>query len=147
MEFIIKYMSLCFHKARKISISLGDSKSWFLTLVVLGSIKVTCLRSDKMNGMFLTLRDPRKVCLLLNWVMYRAQIQIALIKITCFSPGWCGPVDWEPACEPKGRWFDSQSEHTPGLLARSPVEGAQEATTHWCFSPSLSLPSPLSTNK
>ena len=24
------------------------------------------------------------------------------------SPGRCGSVDWAPACEPKGGWFDSQ---------------------------------------
>ena len=57
-------------------------------------------------------------------------------------PGWCGSVDWVRACEPKGCWFDSQSGHTPGLWARSPFGGMREATTHWCFSPSLSLPSP-----
>ena len=58
------------------------------------------------------------------------------------SPGWCGSVDWVQACEPKGRWFDSQSGHMPGLQARSPVGGTKEATTHWCFSPSLSPPFP-----
>ena len=61
-----------------------------------------------------------------------------------YSPGWCGSVDWVPACEPKGHWFDSQSGHMPGLWARSPVGGAREATTHWCFSLSLSLSLPLS---
>ena len=49
-------------------------------------------------------------------------------------------------CEPKGHWFDSQSGHRPGLQARSPV-GACETITHWYFSPSFSLPSPLSKNK
>ena len=34
--------------------------------------------------------------------------------------------------------FDSQSGSMPGLQARSPVGGAQEATTHWFFLPSLS---------
>ena len=34
------------------------------------------------------------------------------------------------AYKPKGRWFDSQSGHMPGLQARSPVGGAQEATAH-----------------
>ena len=34
-------------------------------------------------------------------------------------------------------WFNSQSGHVPGLQARSPVEGVQEATD-WCFSPSFS---------
>ena len=44
--------------------------------------------------------------------------------------GWYGSVDWVPACKTKGRWFDSQSGHMPGLEARSPVGGTQEATTH-----------------
>ena len=37
----------------------------------------------------------------------------------------------------------------PGLQARSPVEGAREATTHWCFSPfvSPSFPFSLEINK
>ena len=46
------------------------------------------------------------------------------------SPGWCGSVDLVLACEPKGCQFDSQSRHMPGLQARSPVGGMQEATTH-----------------
>ena len=59
------------------------------------------------------------------------------------SPGWCGSVDWAPACEPKDRWLDSLSGHMPGLQARAPVGGVQEATdwcflTHRCFSPILS---------
>ena len=55
------------------------------------------------------------------------------------------------ACEPKGRWFDSQSGHKPGLWARSPFGDMQEAT-NGCISRtlmflSLSLPSPLSRHK
>ena len=46
--------------------------------------------------------------------------------------------------EPKGHQFNSQSEHMPGLQARSLVGGTREATTHWCFSPSLSPSLPLS---
>ena len=34
-------------------------------------------------------------------------------------------------------WLHSQSEYMPGLRSRSPVGGAWEATTHWCFSPSF----------
>ena len=30
-------------------------------------------------------------------------------------PGWCGSVDWVPACEQKGPWFDSRSGPMPGL--------------------------------
>ena len=55
------------------------------------------------------------------------------------GPSWCGSVDWAPACEPKGRWFDSQSGHMPELWARSAVRGGWEATTYWYFSPSLAL--------
>ena len=60
------------------------------------------------------------------------------------SPGWCGSVDWVLACESKGHWFYSQAGHMPGLQARSPVGGVWEATTHWCFSPSLSSSLPFS---
>ena len=52
-------------------------------------------------------------------------------------------MDWALACEPKGCWFDFQSGHMPGLQARSPVGGAWEATTHWCFPSSLSPSLPL----
>ena len=62
-----------------------------------------------------------------------------------FSPGWYSSVDWALACEPKGHQFESQLGHVPG----SPGGGTQEATTHWCFSPSLSpsLPFSLKINK
>ena len=60
------------------------------------------------------------------------------------SPSWCRSVDWARACKPKGCGFDSQSEHMPGLWDRSPVGGEWQATTHWCFSPSLSPSLPLS---
>ena len=59
------------------------------------------------------------------------------------SPGWCGSMDWVPACTPKGHWLDSLPRHMPGLQARSPVGGMWEATTHWCFSPCLSPSLPL----
>ena len=64
-------------------------------------------------------------------------------------PGWCSSVGWAQACKPKGHWFNSQSEHMPGLWARPSVGSTQEATTHWYFSPSLSpsLPFSLKINK
>ena len=58
-------------------------------------------------------------------------------------PGWCGSVDSMLACESKGPWFDYQSGRMRGLWARSPVGDSQEAATHWCFSPSLSLSIPF----
>ena len=67
------------------------------------------------------------------------------------KPSWLwlvyGSVDWMWACESEGCWFDSQSGHMPVLLANSPVRGMWKVTTHWCFFPSFSLPSPLSKNK
>ena len=71
------------------------------------------------------------------------------VKKHCSGPGWCDSGDWAPACKPKGCWFNSQSGHMPGLQARSPIGGTCEATTLWCFSPSLSpsLPLPLKINK
>ena len=70
-------------------------------------------------------------------------------KMSKFSSGWCGSVDWVQACDLKGHQFDSQWGHVPGLWVRSPVGGAWEATTHWCFSSSLSssLPFSLKINK
>ena len=32
---------------------------------------------------------------------------------------------WSAGCEPKGRGFDSQSGHMPGLRARTPVGGCK----------------------
>ena len=55
------------------------------------------------------------------------------IKKQAGIPGWCGSGDWVPACEPMGRWFDSQLGHMPGWWVRSPVGDVGEATTHWCF--------------
>ena len=68
------------------------------------------------------------------------------------SSDWCGSVGWASAHKEKGRWFDFQSGHVPGLRARSPVGGVREAT-YWCFSYtskfasiSFSLPYRLSKN-
>ena len=59
------------------------------------------------------------------------------------SPGWCGPADRAPACEPKDFWFDSQSGHMPALWARTQLGASErhptgESPAHWCFLPSLS---------
>ena len=78
-------------------------------------------------------------------IYYRVHTKtVQTISKRAFSPGWCGSVDWVLACEPKGCWFDSQSGHMPGLQARFSVGAKWEATTHWCFSPSLSPSPPLS---
>ena len=62
------------------------------------------------------------------------------------SPGLCGWVDWVLDCEPSGHGFGSQSLHMPGLWARCLVWDSREATTQWCFSPSLSPFFPLCLN-
>ena len=45
------------------------------------------------------------------------------------SPGWCGSVDWVPACEPKSRRFDSRSEQMPGDM-QVPSGGARKRQPH-----------------
>ena len=67
---------------------------------------------------------------------YVGEAKTPIIKTVPLSPGWCGSVDWAPACEPSGCQFDSQSGHMPGLLARSPAGGLWEGTDR-CFSPSF----------
>ena len=70
-------------------------------------------------------------------------LYISLLSIVKKIFLWCGLVDWALACKPKGHWFDPQSDHKPRLQARSPIGSAWEATTHWCFSLSLSPSLPL----
>ena len=64
---------------------------------------------------------------------------VFLQSVSC--PGWCGSVDWVVACKPGGCWFNSTSEHIPGLGARSLVGVVWEATNQY-FSRSLSLSLP-----
>ena len=68
------------------------------------------------------------------------------IKKCELGPGWCGSVDGAPASEPKGRKFDSQSGHMPGLLGQVPGLGAHERQPHIDVS-LLFLPSFPSKNK
>ena len=75
------------------------------------------------------------------------------LKSMIYSPVCCGSVGWASSLELKGLWFHSPSGHTPGLLARSPVEGVWETAsrcfscTSMFFSLYFSLPSPFSKNK
>ena len=69
------------------------------------------------------------------------------------GPGYCGSVDWVPACEPKGHWFNSQSGHMPGLwVGQVPGTGCVRGNqlmylSHIAVSRPLFLPPPLSINK
>ena len=49
------------------------------------------------------------------------------LKIVIINPGLCGLVGWVLACEPKGCQFDSWLRYMPGMQARSPAGGVQEA--------------------
>ena len=79
------------------------------------------------------------------WLFYSLFLPQIIITFKQYihNPGWCGSVDWVPACELKGRQLDSQSGHMPGLRARSPSGGVQEVTDQHSF-PSLSPFLPLS---
>ena len=61
----------------------------------------------------------------------------------------CGSVGWASSCKAKSCWFNSWSRRMPGLWARAPVGGMQEATNgcflcmSMCLSLFLSLSSPL----
>ena len=73
-----------------------------------------------------------------------------LIKIIKTHPGWYSSVDWVLAMSPRvAGSISSQGICLPGLRARAPVGATWEATTRWCFSPSLSpsLLLSLKTNK
>ena len=78
-------------------------------------------------------------------------MRIKIVRLFC--SGWCVSVDWVLACEPKGCWFNSQSEHMPGLWARSPAEDVQKKTdqcisrTSMFLSLSFSIPSLVSKKK
>ena len=64
---------------------------------------------------------------------------------TKVSPGWCGSVDWELTCKPKGHQFNSRSGYVPGLQARlsrgisyaSSFLSLSGSLAHKGFSPSL----------
>ena len=46
-----------------------------------------------------------------------------MYKLCDPGPGWCGSVDWVPACEPKGRWFYSQSREQAWVAGWVPSGG------------------------
>ena len=91
----------------------------------------------KLNNIFWPTQYQNLLYNILDFILFSLIKKDLLIKIS--SSGWYGSVDWAPACKPKGHQFNFQSAHMPGLQARFPVQGRREATTHWCFSPSLSL--------
>ena len=58
--------------------------------------------------------------------------------------GWCGSVVECWPVNPRVICSIHSLGHMPRLWAMSPVGGTWEATTHWCFSPSLSPSLPVS---
>ena len=81
---------------------------------------------NKANGLYLTLKFALKTLKVHS-------------RFAQYSPGWCGSGDWALGWEPKSCGFNFGSGHMLGLWVRSLFGGVQELTTHWCFSPSLSL--------
>ena len=61
-------------------------------------------------------------------------------------PSWCDSVNCALACRQKGRWFNSQSGHLPGLWARSQL-GVWERQLIDVSFPLFLFPFPLSKNK
>ena len=58
----------------------------------------------------------------------------------------CDSVDWAPACEPKGHWFDSHQGTCLGCRPGHVCSGGHARSNHTLMflSISFSLPSPLS---
>ena len=83
----------------------------------------------------------------------RKSLSYVTYYIKYYQSDPCGSVGWALSCKAKGRWFDSQSGHMPGLLPSPPQGTLWEATdrffTHTSifFSLSFSLPSPHSKYK
>ena len=68
--------------------------------------------------------DPRK------HTLRHIIITLPTVKHRERCPGCCGSVDWVLACKLRDYHFNSLLGHVPGLWARSPVGGMQEAATH-----------------
>ena len=66
-------------------------------------------------------------------------------KRTIRSSGWCGSVDWAPACESKGHQFDSQSRAHDCVAGQVPSRGRMRGN-HTLMFLSLSF-SPLPHSK
>ena len=66
------------------------------------------------------------------------------IKIFFLCPGLCGLVNGAPACEPKGRWFNSQSRAHAWVAGQVPSRGYMRGNHSLMFlCLSFSFPFPL----
>ena len=90
---------------------MGRTEHWVGKQMTWIHLKFHNLVSD--FGQVTLPRQPRFCCL-----MYFQNFFGESNKIMYISSGWCGSVDWIPACEPKGHWFDSQSGYMPGLQTK-----------------------------
>ena len=86
-------------------------QSYFFNSVIphLSSLIPICLCMDK-HLLF--------ICKTLNPYLYFPSLETCehtmYLKFS-YGPGWCGSLDWVPACKPEGCWSDSQSGQVPGL--------------------------------
>ena len=83
---------------------------------------------------------PRLYCFSTTWNTWFGLSFEKWLK--ALRPGWCGSVDWVPACEPKGHRLDYQSGHMPGFGGQVPSREHTRSNHILMF---LSLP--LSKNK
>ena len=108
--------------------------SWSGLIPRLWAPSLVGARMEGNRSMFLSHSNG---CICLS-VCHPLSLPLSLKSIN--SPGWYRSVDWVLAWEPKGRWFDSQPGHMPGLQARPPVRGTHERQPHTDVSLLLFLP-------
>ena len=58
----------------------------------------------------------------IGFITHRQRLYLIYASRSSALAGVAQWIEW--ASEPKGHWFDSQSEHMSGSQARSPVGGA-----------------------
>ena len=75
---------------------------------------------------------------------------VSLLKRVSVGTGWCGSVDWVPACKPKGHRLDFQSRAHAWIAGQVPSRGHAKVNHTLMFlslSFTLSPSVPLSKNK
>ena len=79
-----------------------------------------------------------------NWIHHYLYTLIYYFKICCIRPWLVWLNGLSGSLWTKGSPVRFPVRAMPGMWARAPVGGSQEASTHWCSSPSLSRSFPLS---
>ena len=66
-----------------------------------------------------------------------------LIRVSEFWPGWCGSVNWVPACKSMGHWVSSQSRAYAWVVDQVSGRGHTRGNHTLMFLSSFSFPFPL----